>query len=113
MTESDFHLIPAIDLKPMTEEFFFSCIILSVPHIQGEVLQCSLHLYFQMLPLTSQPNSFYSPPPLPRATLLTPCTHTFLALVHLIICIPNQGGNLQRTLLLPVFQACIWRFTNE
>lgn len=40
----------------------FSCIILSVPHIQGEVLQCSLHLYFQMLSLTSQPNSFYSPP---------------------------------------------------
>lgn len=45
----------------MTEEFF-SCIILSVPHIQGEVLQYSLHLYFQMLSLTSQPNSFYSPP---------------------------------------------------
>ena len=41
---------------------FFSCIILSVPHIQGEVLQCSLHLYFQKLSLTSQPNSFYSPP---------------------------------------------------
>lgn len=44
-------------------EPFFSCIILSVPYIQGEALQCSLHLYFQMLPLTSQPNSF-SPPPL-------------------------------------------------
>ena len=42
--------------------FFFSCIILSVPYIQGEALQCSLHLYFQMLPLTSQPNSFSSPP---------------------------------------------------
>lgn len=41
---------------------FFSCIILSVPHIQAEVLQCSLHLYFQMLFFTSQPNSFYSPP---------------------------------------------------
>lgn len=40
----------------------FSCIILSVPRIQGEVLQWSLHLYFQMLSLTSQPNSFYSPP---------------------------------------------------
>lgn len=44
------------------ELFFFSCIILSVPYIQGEALQCSLHLYFQMLPLTSQPNSFSSPP---------------------------------------------------
>lgn len=55
--------MPSIDLQPMTGAFFlFSCIILSVPYIQGEALQCSLHLYFQMLPLTSQPNSFSSPP---------------------------------------------------
>lgn len=31
---------------------FFSCIIPSLPHIQGEVLQCSLHLYFQILSLS-------------------------------------------------------------
>lgn len=48
VTESDCFLILAIDLKPMKEVFFFfSCIILSVPHIQSEVVQCSLHFIFR------------------------------------------------------------------
>lgn len=73
-TESDSHLIPAIDLQPVTGTFFHVLFFLCGA-TQGEALQCSSHLYFQMLPLTSQPNSFSSPPPpLPRATLLTPCT---------------------------------------
>lgn len=74
VTESVSYLIPAIDLQPVTGTFFHVLFFLCGA-IQGEALQCSSHLYFQMLPLTSQPNSFSSPPPpLPRATLLTPCT---------------------------------------
>lgn len=74
VTESVSYLIPATDLQPVTGTFFHVLFFLCVA-IQGEALQCSSHLYFQMLPLTSQPNSFSSPPPpLPRATLLTPCT---------------------------------------
>lgn len=75
-SESDSYLIPAIDLQPVTGTFFHVLFFLCGA-IQGETLQCSSHLYFQMLPLTSQPNSFSPPPPpppLPRATLLTPCT---------------------------------------